>query len=235
MSTGYTVYQGPSALDGSPIVAVVTLRSSNTKTGDMAQLWILPALANPVEAVKRGVDASVCGDCKHRGVNGSARTCYVNVGQAPLSVYRAYTAGRYTHSLDAACDAIAYDALKVRLGAYGDPAALPLEIIARLASASSGWTGYTHQWKSRPELARYCMASVDSLEEQTSATALGWRCFRVLAVGQGIDAPDTILCPSDKVQCSKCRLCAGTSRPAKSIAIEAHGSGKKYLGQVGAA
>ena len=226
---GYVVYNGPSAINGAPIVAIVTMQSSNAKTGNMAQLWILPALTSPVEAIKRGIDAAVCGDCKHRGVNGAERSCYVNVGQAPLSVFRSWQAGRYMASLDAASDAIAYDARLVRLGAYGDPAALPLDVVSRIAGASAGWTGYTHQWRANPTLAQYCMASVDSLAEQEEATALGWRCFRVLEVGQQIDVANTIICPSDKVQCAKCRLCAGTSRPAKSIAIEAHGSGKVHM------
>ena len=43
---GFILYRGPSLLDGSPIVVVATMASSNRKTGltgkkNMVQVWIL--------------------------------------------------------------------------------------------------------------------------------------------------------------------------------------------------
>ena len=37
--TGYVIYEGVSQLDGvSPIVGIITMKSANVKTGNMAQL-----------------------------------------------------------------------------------------------------------------------------------------------------------------------------------------------------
>src|SRR4029077_15915935 len=78
---GVILYRGPSLLDGSPIVCVATglcRRSKNPKTGKAVQTWVLADDGeNPVQAWQSGGDASVCGDCPHRGA-----TCYVNVVQA---------------------------------------------------------------------------------------------------------------------------------------------------------
>jgi len=65
---GVIVYEGPSELDGEPIVVIVTglRKSDNTKTGDMLQLWILLQNKLPCDAAKQGLDSSICGDCKHR-------------------------------------------------------------------------------------------------------------------------------------------------------------------------
>ena len=60
--TGYVIYRGPSLLDGAPIVAIATMQTSNRKTGNMVQTWILREDVSPVEASKAGADASVCGD-----------------------------------------------------------------------------------------------------------------------------------------------------------------------------
>ena len=100
---GYILWEGSSKLDGQPIVVIATMNSSNVKTGNMIQTWILRADINPVQAVNDGDDYSICGNCPHRkksyvddkGVDQSTRSCYVNVGQAPNSVYKAYKAGKY--------------------------------------------------------------------------------------------------------------------------------------------
>ena len=92
------LYEGPSMLDGAPIVAIATTgKSANRKTGDMIQTWILRQEWSPVDAVRYGADSSICGSCTHRGApaEGKPRTCYVNVGQAPQGIWRAWKAGRY--------------------------------------------------------------------------------------------------------------------------------------------
>lgn len=81
---GLVVYKGKSRLDDKPIVGIITRFSSNRKTGAMDQLWILREDINPLTAVKKGGDVSVCGDCKHRPSLGGA--CYVKVFQAPNQV-----------------------------------------------------------------------------------------------------------------------------------------------------
>ena len=53
MANGVILYEGPSLLDGEPIVAILTgLRSSscNRKTGAMLQTWIMRADVSPAEA-----------------------------------------------------------------------------------------------------------------------------------------------------------------------------------------
>ena len=64
------IYEGPSAIDGAPIVAILTglaNASRNTGTGDMLQLYILRADMMPEAARHTGADASICGTCSMRG------------------------------------------------------------------------------------------------------------------------------------------------------------------------
>jgi len=167
-------------------VAILTLRSDNTKTGDMAQAWILSRNVNPFSASITGTDKHVCGDCKHRFQN--LGTCYVNLVRAPTSVWEAYHRGLYRPETPKAIRRIR--GKEIRLGAYGDPAFVPFEVWRRLLDASSAeHTGYTHQWRSRscdPRFKQIVMASVDSLAERAEAKALGWRTFRIRNEGEKI-------------------------------------------------
>ncbi len=63
---GFIIYEGKSMLNDKNIVAIVTMKSSNVKTGDMASMWIMNADETPTEASKSGNDDSVCGACPHR-------------------------------------------------------------------------------------------------------------------------------------------------------------------------
>src|SRR6056297_2847329 len=127
---GFEVYRGPSALGGGDVVGILSLASRNRKTGNMAQLWILPADRSPLDALQAGENHGACGDCPLQGVyDGGAgrmtgRVCYVNVGQAPAGVWRAFRAGRYPR-YRRRVDAELLADRSIRLGAYGDPAALP--------------------------------------------------------------------------------------------------------------
>lgn len=218
-----------------------TRKSANPKTGDMIQVWILPRHINPVEAVKTGADAAVCLDCKLRGDGtGKGRLCYVRVPNAPLGVWKAYQRGNYP-KLDLGTMAD-YDVLgglclgrKVRFGAYGEPVLIPVGILATMAHASDGWTGYTHQWNNPvySHYRRYVMASVDTAQEFIAAKMAGWRTFRV----RGEDMPllaGEIMCPASeeagkRTTCADCRLCSGAlaNDPRKDIAIVVHGAGKR--------
>jgi len=63
---GRVLYEGPSMLDGAPIVVIATgfaERSGNAKTGSMIQTWILRADVPPHHAFSSEDGASVCGDC----------------------------------------------------------------------------------------------------------------------------------------------------------------------------
>ena len=50
---GYVIYDGPSRLDGKPVIAILTLESANIKTGNMAQLWIMARDEMPHVAKKK--------------------------------------------------------------------------------------------------------------------------------------------------------------------------------------
>ena len=259
-ANGAILWRGPSLLDGAPIVVIATglaSGSSNRKTGDMLQTYILREDVSPVAAVKSGADASICGNCPHRGrlaaagADGSTlaggatpsgdaaevfeklaqrghmvgRTCYVNVGQGPLAVWRAYKRGRYPlagYLVDIGRDRI------VRLGTYGDPAAVPVHIWQGLTLAAKGRTGYTHQWKSAPALKGLCMASADSVADAMEAQAQGWRTFRVAMPSDLARLPIEAVCPASKeagkkLTCAQCLACSGANGRRGSIVIQAHG------------
>lgn len=215
-------YEGPSVLDGKPIVGIATAKSKNRKTGNMVQTWILRSDIDPVQAMQQGEDASICGQCPHR--TGEVRTCYVNLGQAPLAVYRAYKRGSYDRgSLDR------FTGRTLRMGAYGDPVAIPWSAWRGLPKG----TGYTHQWRRHESMPfrGHLMASCDSELEQRIAGLMGWRTFLVRPEGQSDPLDGMIECPSYRgVQCTKCGLCAGNTHPdAPSVWIKAHGTAKAFV------
>ena len=232
MANGNTIYNGLSQLNGQAIKSVITgtkTESANVKTGDMAQMWIMVAEERPTDAAKTGADSAVCGECPHRPLLAKINNvapCYVNLGQAPNGVYKSeYPNGVPTIKKP------------LRLGAYGEPTALPFELVRDAVNNADGHTGYTNQWRTcDPRFKTLLMASVDSIEEQIEAQAQGWRTFRVrknsnsdrrLASHLRKTLANEISCPASKeagfrTQCADCRLCAGTSRDAKNIVINAH-------------
>lgn len=228
--TGYIIYRGPSLLDGKPIVVVaITGTSKNGKTGNLVQTYIMADNGkSPVESAQLLEDVSVCGDCKHRRSMGGS--CYVNLGQGARSVMDGVMRGIYPLD-DGYMLAAAVFNRKVRLGTYGDPAAVPAWVWEGLLHTAAGHTGYTHQWASgkAEHVKRWCMASVDTLGEMVRAQAAGWRTFRVTA-------PDTIgafaremPCPASEEQgkrltCETCMACSGGDSKKASVTIMVHGS-----------
>jgi len=236
------IWEGPSAYDSSPIVAILTgleRPSQNRKTGAMAQLWILRQDVAPLDAIRTGADDAICGTCPLRGDGtGKGRACYVNVGQAPTSVWHAYRRGSYDWiaDLDEAARLLADHS--IRLGAYGDPAMLPFHVVQRLALAAIGWTGYSHQWrKLDPKWAQYLMASADTVADRRDARAAGWRSFYVVPMGTDLDAiPHAVECAATRsrtpLKCNACFMCHGTrdsGHVGVDVVIEAHGAGAKYV------
>lgn len=225
------LYEGPSRLDGSPIVVILTADSKNVKTGDVLQTWILDQRMDPFDAVKAGLDTSICGDCKLRGGLATRRACYVNLAWAPRNIYRTWRAGGYPEANPSAAMGRV-----VRLGAYGDPAAVPVATWTELLRCARDWLGYTHQWRHALDLRPYCMASVDSAEEAREAHQLGWRTFRVRVKGEPLIAtPREVVCPASaeaprKITCAQCRLCDGNTRDkAPNVAIYAHGAMQGFV------
>lgn len=213
------VYDGPSLIDGKPIVAIAVWSNRNRKTAAMVQTYILRRDINPLEASKTGADVSICGDCPLRGTPtddptrkiAKGRRCYVNLGQGVLIVWKAFQRGVYAPG-----DAATMGAGRmVRLGTYGDPAAVPAGVWRDLTSRAKGWTGYTHQWRKRPDLQGLCMASIDAPEQVEAARGGGWRLFSIVPLGSS-----AINCPASKeagarTTCAACGLCKGTSSGSK--------------------
>jgi len=202
-----------------------------------------------------------------------SRTCYVRLSPAegadetmpPSEVWRAWKAGKFyggpqivSGMRDPNTDECIWEQvlegntywqyrgpLPVRIGSYGDPAAVPTRVWAALVRYAKHWTGYTHFCRTcDPDLKRYCMASVDTPEERAEAQALGWRTFMVVpenrkeVMWNGTARAETvdmtvggtdILCPATdphpkrNATCSTCLLCRGTSAPAPSIWEISHG------------
>lgn len=83
MSNGYVIWEGASLLDGQPIALIATIKSSNDKTGNMVQTYIIGQDKSPIEMSRTGEDFSICGGCVHRGTaNPDKETGVQTVGRA---------------------------------------------------------------------------------------------------------------------------------------------------------
>lgn len=213
---GFTLWEGQSLFDGRPLICVITLDSDNVKTGKLYQTWILLRDTDPVQASKNHMDMSACGTCPHQGAlvfdpdaaalldrdpdakvdefhGGVGRSCYVDLGKAPLAVWKTYHRGRYPKiSPEEAAWLVGGDYL--RIGSYGDPAAVPDEVWRPMVFRDDGTanvagvTGYTHAWKAphAQVYKDYLMASADSIEDAKEAAFMGWRYFRVRKHGEPV-------------------------------------------------
>jgi hypothetical protein len=221
------IYNGPSLLDGKPIVVIATYSKRNPKTGKVVQTYILRSDINPLKASKTGEDFSICGSCPMRGEMttdpkrkiAKGRKCYVNLGQGVLIVFKSFLRGVYKEGDPRTMGRDRF----VRVGTYGDPAAVPSHVWDELLAECETWTAYTHQKPWRPDIA---MQSADSHAEAIAHWKAGRRTFRVIVDLGDIDKTNEALCPASKeagrrVQCTACKLCKGSSK-AKSIAIMEH-------------
>jgi hypothetical protein len=238
------IYQGPSLIDGSPIVVVAVISKRNRKTGNMLQTYIMRADIDPLLASKTGADESICGSCIHRGKptddskakQAKERSCYVLLGQGPLNVYRSMLRGIYGEAITPQKRIALGRGRNVRVGTYGDGAAVPFHIWQELTQEAAGHTAYSHQGAnaSSSYIPTFFMRSVESDSEARQAWSNGERTFRVVASVADIVKGQEILCPASKeagarTTCATCKLCAGSAIKAKSIAIPAHGAGKVNL------
>lgn len=233
---GVVVWQGASLIDGkTPVVAILTglkgKGSTNRKTGAMIQSYIIRADMAPLKAIARAEDGAICGGCIHRkSPTTGRRTCYVNVGQGPTSVYKAFKRRRYpVVTPEQAAELVRGKFL--RLGTYGDPAAVPADVWQALADSAGGYTGYTHQWRVKRfgALAGLCQASCETAEDVAKAHAAGYRgTFRVAPL-TGDALINALHCPASeeqghRVQCIDCRACNGS----RDVVILAHGPSKRF-------
>jgi hypothetical protein len=243
---GVILWQGASLLDGAPVVAIankIVGKSTNEKTGAMVQTFIIRSDMDPVAALRNGGDASVCGDCKHRPILARASgeaPCYVQVAKSVLSVYGAYTRGRYARAgVDFHVKLLPelFAGLAFRIGTYGDPTAIPFQTWRAATLKAAFVNGYVHQWLN-PKFQAFrllCMASADTDVEMAMAHGMGWRTFRVRDSLAPLQKGVEIMCPASKeagykTDCASCKACGGLSAKAKvSIAILPHGIGSPKL------
>lgn len=226
---GYVLYEGPSEINGEEIICIltgITKPSHNPKTSVMIQTWILPKSIHPMEAIKTNQDQSVCGNCPLKGDGGKNRACYVNkmtLGQ----IYKAYLNGNYPPIEN-------LNFLRnrgLRLGSFGEPTAVPIEVWKPLLKKCQMHTGYTHRWKTcDPEWKNYLQASVESEAGKQEANKLGWHTFRV-KLPNTPKLPHEVVCPASEeagfaTQCINCGLCNGQST---DVVINIHGIGAKYF------
>lgn len=175
---GVILWQGASAIDGTPIVLVANrfdAASENNKTGAMVQTWILPDPraagievngARPAKIMawlKETGARSICGDCPHAWQYNDATgqyekgACYVREYQAPAATLGAVYRGAYPIAgvdFPAEWTWRIGQGRNIRAGSYGDPAACPADIWRDFLSMASGRTGYSHMWKSAYAQAR---------------------------------------------------------------------------------
>lgn len=237
---GVIIYRGESKITpGRGIVVVATGlsgQSQNEKTGKIIQTWILPDEnhAPMSDLVKYGYDTAVCGNCSQRPALGGG--CYVTIGQAPQAILGAVNRYVYPQYPIEFTAKLAENRI-VRLGSYGDPAAVPFELWEQFLFLSKSHRGYTHQWRTCDiRFRKYCMASVETEREAREAQAMGYRTFRVRTSVDSTILDNEIICPASKEgnyrrTCETCRACSGTGKndtaSGHSIAIAAHGSAYK--------
>jgi len=229
------VHTGRSLLDKGHTVRVqlsgLGNKTRNPKTGDMVQAWILADAIHPWQAVTDGTDTAVCGECPLRWAAKGSRRCYVAPAKAASSVWKA---GRGAEVAEAP-----KLSKPLRIGAYGDPGAVPVKVWRKLVSLAPRHTAYTHQWRRRPSLKDIAMASVDSEVEARQAWSKGWRTFRSRRPDEPV-LKGEIVCPASaeagkRTTCAKCGLCNGKQgegdRRANVVIVD-HGATSTRKGRV---
>ncbi len=83
MSNGFIFHESED------IVCIATFNSSNRKTGDEVQTWILYKHEEPNIAIDTGKDKAICGDCKHRGIVLSLDDAIIYANQLPTAKKKA--------------------------------------------------------------------------------------------------------------------------------------------------
>lgn len=260
MHRGVLLWHGPSQINGEPVFATIQFGSANRKTGSMRQTYILSAERSPLAALQNRLEESICGTCPHRPQADGSRSCYVDQ-RSLATVWQSVTGsgirtgiateGRYLTLQEVAslCGVDTKRALellgmgeRVRLGTYGDPAAIPAALWSTLTSQAETWTGYTHQWQNeavsseqRQALKPLVRASVDDAQGYQASTSTGWVPFVVtpdVETGRALRALGPMpvaLCPASeeagqKVTCAACPIgCKGDQGKPLAVFIPAHG------------
>lgn len=207
------------------------LTTTNRKTGDMVQNFILPiSWFETNESISKLSDKEICGDCIHS--QSKNKSCYVRKGFSNVGLISKVKSIRKM-----GIDKIPYlnddvlDLLKVvlknnpiRFGAYGEAVLMGENLIKEITKVASYWTGYTHQFHKNLWSKDYFMASVETEFANKVATDLG---FRTFFVSNELIYNNMVNCPASKEQnkkstCENCKLCMGTQSKGKSVIIKKH-------------
>lgn len=222
-------FRTASALTGDPILVAFQMGASkNSKLGDMVQVWIMPESSKPTDSIKDGLQEAVCGKCWFA----SSGTCYVN----PVTVNQVWSAVERGSYRELELNDNGFKALvsalygrHVRIGAWGDPAAMPWPLMASIVDNCAGHTAYTHQVDHPsfdPRFSEVCMVSVENPKQAERLQRLGYRTFRARTEFSQL-TPREIECPSvsSGLSCADCRLCDGkdAKRGTVSVSIPVHG------------
>ena len=239
MPSGVVLFRGRSPFANNQPFAVIAIlgKSANKKTGNMIQIYIILDSMKATDSIRTGDDEAVCGDCPLRGLLGKVRTCYVNLGQGPRSVFEGYQRGIYPDYEPSIHDELFMDRY-IRFGAYGEPVLIPVELVEHLATLAAGHTGYSHQF-GKPQFQvfrKYFMASTHTESDRRRAESLGWRWFNTVTSDERL--PGAIVCPASaeagkRATCAECRACNGShgdNDRRKNIQIQIHGG----FGQIAA-
>jgi hypothetical protein len=211
------LWKGLSQLDNEPIMLLATgfNYSTNQKTGNMVQTYILRQDVNPSTAQNNGMDLSICGNCPLRPTSGTRESgvCYVTTAQGGIdSSWNSWSSGR-VRDIQPEEWAQLFSYRYVRIGSYGDPVAVPVEVWTRIIEHSQGHTGYTHQWRRKvAQDYKFLQASCSSMGEVAQAKQLGWNVYVNLPLD--VHHPvgfSGIQCPAqtDGIKCIDCRMCDG--------------------------
>lgn len=192
--------------------------STNRKTGDMVQTYLLDRDTLTSEPKVFGAKCSACP---------MVNKCYVS--RDKMSVRRALTKllgdERTSYAHAALADVLPLlSGRKVRLGTYGDPSALPLSDLKAVVNSAQGHTGYTHFWREiDTDYSRYLMASVEDSSAELLAQGLGYRTFRVITKETTERAVSSVavecLNSSAGLTCAECLLCSGTEGKGRRVSI----------------
>jgi hypothetical protein len=133
-------------MHGELVLLAATAGSTNEKTGNMAQIYILHPDDYPLSIGKRGEDDRVCGTCPLRHSLGGA--CYVVLFMSPRSIYKGWVDAGKRIDTDQEFLELLKDK-KVRFGAYGDPAHIPAYLVSEIIAGATGHTAYTHEFRNK--------------------------------------------------------------------------------------
>ena len=195
---GFELYRGPSVLTGEPVVCLVQLATENTKlSADKSawQTWILRADIEPADAYQNGAgDESICGRCFWRARPGEkAGPCYV-MRYVITAVYKSWKRENYLSLQELAdridptlshrriLEIVGALAGSVRLGAYGDPLAMPIGPQQALLRHVATTQAFTHSWADeratdKAAWKNIAMASCETPAQVIEAMRAGWRTY----------------------------------------------------------